>query len=164
MRLVGAALILVLSAAPAAGQTDAAAPLAGQPVFLEQTGRTHEAPPSVADLAYASRLRASYASAQGFQGPLDGGWTLAGEDGAPLYGLKVVDRGDGVIEGAWRDLRRTGALAGSGFIEAVRREGGALTLTFGPAVATFTGGYDGVWSGQLTDGGRARAVTLRKDP
>ncbi|HEY8615299.1 hypothetical protein [Phenylobacterium sp.] len=133
------------------------------PVFVDQTGRNPDAPPSVRDLAYESRLRASFASAQSFLGPLDGAWTLAGPTGG-LYELKLVDRGNGVVEGAWRDLRRPGALNASGFVTEIRRDAGQLALRFGPASATFTGGYGGAWTGELTEAGQRRAVTLRKAP
>jgi hypothetical protein len=133
-------------------------------VFVEQTGRSHEAPPSERDLAYDNRLRASFASAQAFQGPLDGDWTVATGDGGRLYGLKLVDRGDGVVEGAWRDHRKVGALTGSGFVDQIQREGATLTLRFGDAAATFTGGYGDAWAGELEEAGARRRVTLRKDP
>ena len=130
------------------------------PVFVNETGKTPDAPPSVRDLAYESRIRASFASAQSFQGPLDGGWTLSAADGTPLFGLQLVDRADD-LGGAWRDLRRAGALDGSGMVDEIRRDGGRLNLRFGGLSGTFTGGSGGQWTGQLSDG---RAVTLRKAP
>jgi len=138
-------------------------PTLKEPVFLNETGRTPDQPPSVSDLAYESRLRASSASAQGFQGPLDGGWTLAASEGGDLYAFQLADRGNGVVEGAWRDLRRAGALSASGFVDQVERVGGEVILRFGPsAVATLQGTADGRWSGELVEGGRTRAVTLRR--
>jgi hypothetical protein len=119
---------------------------------------------------YDARLRASFASAQGLQGPLDGGWTLSAVDGGDLYSFQLVDRGGGALEGAWSDLRRVGALGvGSGFLDDVQRYGSQLTLRFAPdggsggAVATLTAGLDGRWSGDLTDRGQRRAVVLRRN-
>jgi hypothetical protein len=152
-------------ALPAAPQPYAVRrPQLTSPVFLDETGKTPDAPPTVRDLAYESRLRASFASAQGFQGPLDGAWTLSTSDGAGLYSLKLVDRGTGVVEGAWRDLRRPGAISASGFVDEIRQEGGRLTLRFAGASGTFTGGYGSAWQGQLEEGGRRVQVSLRKAP
>jgi len=155
---------VALPSAPVPYAPRVARPQLTAPVFVVETGKTPDAPPTVNDLAYESRLRASFASAQAFQGPLDGSWTLTGADGAALYALKLVDRGSAPPEGAWRDLRRPGAPAGSGFVEEIRRDAGSLTLRFGPAVATFTGGYGGQWSGELQEAGQRRPATLRKDP
>ncbi|WP_374472113.1 hypothetical protein [Phenylobacterium sp.] len=140
------------------------APRLTEPVFVDQTGKNPDAPPSVRDLAYESRLRASFASAQSFQGPLDGAWTLTAADGAGLYAFKLVDRSGGTLEGAWRDLRRPGALGASGFVDEIRRDGGRLTLRFGEASANFSGGYGDRWSGELVEGGQRRTVTLVKAP
>lgn len=132
------------------------------PVFVDQTGKSPDAPPTVTDLAYESRLKASSASAQGFQGPLDGGWTLASAEGE-LFAFQLVDR-NGAVEGAWRDLRRKGALTASGFIDQVERVGGDVTLRFadGRKVAVLRSGGDGQWTGELTDAGRRQPVSLRR--
>jgi hypothetical protein len=141
-----------------------------EPVHIDEVGKTPDAPPRVQDLAYESRLRSSFASAQGFQGPLDGGWTLSAAGEGDLYALVLVDKARGEVEGAWRDLRRKGALAGSGFVDDIQRTGGGLTLRFTPganavtSTATLQGGYGGVWTGELDEGGRRRAVTLRRNP
>ena len=145
-----------------------ARPQLTEPVHIDETGRTPDAPPRVQDLAYESRLRSSFASAQGFQGPLDGGWTLAVAGEGDLYALELVDRARGEVEGAWRDLRRKGALAGWGFVDDIVRSGGNLTLRFTPeaggasAVATLRGGYGDAWTGELDEGGRKRPATLRR--
>ncbi|HEY8573699.1 hypothetical protein [Phenylobacterium sp.] len=134
------------------------------PVHIDETGKSPDAPPTTRDLAYESRVRSSFASAQGFQGPLDGGWTLSGP-GGDLYSFRLVDKGRGSVEGAWLDLRRKGAPAGSGFIDQVERVGDEMILRFAEgAVAELTGGSDGRWSGRLTEKGEARAVTLRRTP
>ena len=137
------------------------------PVNINELGKSPEAPPTMGDLAYESRIRASFASTQGFQGPLDGGWTLAAQDGADLYALVLIDRGGGLVEGAWRDLRRPGAIGASGFVDPAQSVGAELTLRFNTsgaaaATATLRGGYDGRWTGELQEAGARRTVTLRR--
>jgi len=130
------------------------------PVFVHETGKNPDAPPTVAEAAYDGRLRSSAASVRGFQGPMDGGWTLAA-GGRPLYAFQLVDK-NGAVEGAWRDLRRPGALDASGFFEIVERTGADLTFRFeggGVAVLRPEGAR---WSGQLTEGGRSEAVSLTR--
>lgn len=140
------------------------APHLTAPVHIEETGKTPDRPPTTRDLAYESRVRASFANAQGFQGPLDGGWTLSAAGGGDLYAFELADKGRGVVEGAWRDLRRRGAPAGSGFIDRVERVGEEMTLTFdGGAVAELVQGPAG-WSGQLTARGQSQPVNLRRGP
>lgn len=139
------------------------------PVYVNETGKTPDTPPSVRDMAYDTRIKSSFASAESFQGPLDGSWTISAADGAGLYEFKLVDKGQGVVEGAWRDLRRPGAPEGSGFIDEITRDPGQLTFRFnagepGMVTATFRGGYSGAWSGQLDEKGQRRTVSLRKDP
>ena len=136
------------------------------PVYINQTGKTPDAPPAVRDLAYDSRIRASFAAAEGFQGPLDGGWTLVSADGKGLFALQLVDRRDR-LEGVWRDLRRKGAIDASGLVDDIQRQGSELSLRFAaepgkPAtVATLHGAAEG-WSGDLSEGGQSRRVTLRR--
>ena len=129
------------------------------PVLLDERGRTPDAPPSVRDLAYESRLRSSFASAQGFQGALDGSFILSGPDG-DLYALELVDRSRGELEGAWRNLR----VPGSGFLDDFQRTGGEVTLRFGAAVATLTGNPTGGWTGELVEAGRRQSVSLKRAP
>lgn len=140
-------------------------PRVTEPVDLMEVGKTPEAPPTVNALAYDSRLRSSFASAQSFQGPLDGTWTLS--DGQrPIYTLQLVDRGKGVLEGVWRDLRLSGTPDASGFVDEIGRGSGGLTMQFagvgGQVSLRLSGGHAGVWQGQLTERGGARAVTMRK--
>jgi len=130
------------------------------PVFVHETGKNPDAPPTPVEAAYDSRLRSSAASARGFQGPLDGGWTLAAGE-RPLYAFQLVDR-SGSVDGAWRDLRRPGALDASGFFDVVERMGGDLIFRFeggGVAVLHPEGAR---WSGQLTEGGRSEPVSLTR--
>ena len=136
------------------------------PVRIDETGKTPDAPPAVRDLAYDTRIRSSFASAESYQGPLDGGWTLSA-GGQDLYALQLVDRRDR-LEGVWRDVRRKGALNASGLVEDLQRQGGQLTLRFTPtpgaptAVATLHDGGGGTWTGELADAGARRAVVLRR--
>ena len=158
-------------AQPAAGLPEAPIPYAPQrpqltePVRIEETGKNPDALPGVNDIAYDTRLKSSYASAQGFQGPLDGGWTLAVRNAGDLYALQLVDRADR-LEGAWRDLRRKGALGGSGLVDDIQRSGQDLTLRFavegGTVIAVLHGTEDGRWSGELTEHGASRPVVLRR--
>jgi hypothetical protein len=135
------------------------------PVRVDETGKTPDSAPNVRDLAYDARLRSSFASAESFQGPLEGGWTLSSADQA-LYALQLVDRRDR-LEGVWRDLRRRGAIDGSGLVSDMQRQGGQLILRFTPqpgaetSVATLHES-GGVWTGELAEGGRRRSVTLRR--
>lgn len=141
--------------------TPAPRPQLAAPVRIEETGKTADAPPTPRDMAYDARIRSSFASAEGFQGPLDGGWTLSA-GGQDLYALQLVDRRDR-LEGVWRDLRRAGALDGSGLLQDIQRQGADLTLRFaGGAVAVLHDNGGSHWTGELTERGRRRPVSLRK--
>ena len=131
-----------------------------RPVHLEETGKTSDGPPTSDDLAYDSRLKSSMASAQSFQGPMEGGWTLVA-GGRELYAFQLVDR-NGAVEGAWRDVRRVGALDASGFIDQVERTDGAMTLRIGALVVVLHANADGRWVGEITEAGRTQAVSLRR--
>ena len=150
-------LALILAAALAAS------PAVAQRLDIQDTGKGADRP-TTADLAYESRIRASVASAQSFQGPLDGGWTLAAADGGALYVLQLSDRGTGVVEGAWRDPRRPGAIAATGLIDQVEAAGGTVTLRFGDGsrVAVLRAGADGGWVGELSEPEGQRPVVLKK--
>lgn len=141
-------------------------PQLDRPVRIEETGKTPDRPPGVRDLAYEQRIRASFAAAEGFQGPLDGGWTLtAGSD--DLFALQLVDKPDR-LEGVWRDLRRKGALGASGLVDEIQRQGQDLTVRFvarpggTPTVATLHATSDGRWTGNLEDAGQRKAVVPRR--
>ena len=101
------------------------------------------------------------------QGPLDGSWSLK-TGGSELYDLQLVDTGSGKLEGAWRDPRRRGATDASGFIDTISRIGGQLTIRFTPRpgaepiVITLTSASGG-WSGELTERGERRPVTMRRN-
>lgn len=112
------------------------------------------------DQAFDTRVRASQTSAQRFQGPLDGGWTLSGASGE-LYVLQLADH-DGVLEGAWRDPRRPGALNASGFIDQLERTPDGLVLRFAAVVARLHGSSDGRLAGALVEDGRTTAISLSR--
>jgi hypothetical protein len=136
------------------------------PAHVEETGKTADAPPTPRDMAYEARIRSSFASAEGFQGQLDGGWVLSG-DGKDLYALQLVDQRDR-LEGVWRDMRRKGSINASGLVDDIQRQGSEVTLRFTSApgaattVATLHDAGGGRWSGELAEGTARRAVTLRR--
>jgi hypothetical protein len=135
------------------------------PVQIDELGKTPDRPPAIRDLAYDARIRASFASAQSFQGPLDGGWTLA-EPHGDYYAFQIVDRRDR-LEAVWRNVRRTGSLNASGLVDEVQHRAGELTLRFTeypqPAsVVTLREGADGRWTGKLTRGDQIVTVTMRR--
>lgn len=139
-----------------------------EPVHIDEVDRTPEGPPTATDLNYEARLRASFASAQGLQGPFDGRWTLSGGAG-DLYDLQLVDTGSAPLEGVWRDVRRPGAPEASGFLTDLQRVGAALTFRFQPAAGgpmasvSLSPAADGRWTGDLDVGGRRSPVTMRRD-
>jgi hypothetical protein len=109
---------------------------------------------------YDERLRASMAAATSFQGPMDGGWVLLAGD-RELYVFQFTDRG-GLVDGAWRDPRRPGALEGSGFLDQVERRPDGLTLRMAGRVVALTLDPDGRLAGELNEGARTQAVILRR--
>ncbi|HKR86958.1 MAG TPA: hypothetical protein VJS38_02195 [Phenylobacterium sp.] len=148
----------------------AAAPPARSPVIVvpgppgphvEDPRRLPEAPPTVPDLAYDSRLLSSAASAEQFQGKLDGGWTL-GAEGRDLYAFQLVDKRD-ALEGAWRDLQGAPEPAASGVLDRVERVPSGLVIRFTPsgqAPVSVTLGRD--LRGELRQGRRQVAVAMRR--
>lgn len=124
--------------------------------------------PTPAEQVYEMRVRGSIAAAQNLQGPLDGQWRIAGPDGTPLYALQIVDKAGGgaPLEGAWRDLRRTGAPGSTGLIDDLQREGEGLSARFAireggqASILTLSPDAEGRWSGQLTEDGATRAVAV----
>ena len=118
--------------------------------------------------AYSARVRQSYAAAEAFRGRLDGAWTLSG-GGGDLLRFQLTDKGDGRVEGAWRDLKRTGALEASGFVDEVTLAWPKLNMRF-KASATpeirigLQATADGRWTGKLWRGDEVFDVVLRKTP
>src|SRR4051812_5098904 len=102
--LIGFGLALA-AAGGVAAQTQAPPPVVVAPgppgPHVEDPGKLPEAPPTVPDLAYDSRVLSSAASAEQFQGKLDGGWTLSADGQGDLYAFELVDKHD-ALEGAWR--------------------------------------------------------------
>lgn len=139
------------------------------PVTIDEYDKTPEAPLNAVELGYESRLRSSFASAQGMQGPMDGAWVLRGRSGETLYSFLLVDKGGGTLEGAWRDPRRRGTPEASGFLVDIQRVGSQVTASFYPrpggGVATLmlNPGPGGEWSGDLLEGRDRTAVTLRRN-
>lgn len=146
-----------------------APPKLNAPVHVDEYDKTPEAPLNPTELGYETRLRSSFASAQGLQGPLDGAWTLSTNGGQPLYTLLFVDKGRGQLEGAWRDPRRRGATDSSGFLAGVQRMGSQLSASFQPrpgapaTTITLNPASGGAWTGELYEDGTRTAVTLKRD-
>ena len=133
------------------------------PVNLARTGVTIDAYDkrvesrwAADDPFYTSTVRGGAAIAQSRQGQLDGGWTLAGDDGGALYVLQLVDAGEGWIEGAWRKdgAGTANGPAASGYIALISRESGRVVLRFlepgaaAPTAVTLEPAADGSWRGQ----------------
>jgi hypothetical protein len=144
-------------------------PLLGRPVTIDEYDKTPEGPLNAVERSYESRLRSSFASAQGMQGPMDGAWVLRARSGETLYSFLLVDKGGGALEGAWRDPRRRGSPDASGFLVAIQRVGAQVTASFYPqpggGVATLmlNPGSGGEWTGDLLQGRDSTAVTLRRN-
>lgn len=142
-------------------------PTLDRPVMIDEIDRSPDGPPTPLDLGYEARVRGSASSAQGLLGPLDGGWTVRGADGAALYGLQLVDRGSGgALEGAWRALGGSGRV---GLIESLDRQGSMLTVRINRGygrpvtVLVLSASGDGSWMGDLSDESGVRAVTMRRN-
>ncbi|HEX2814903.1 MAG TPA: hypothetical protein VHN39_00810 [Phenylobacterium sp.] len=135
------------------------------PVRIDETGKTPDAPLTVRDMVYDARIRSSFASAESFQGPLDGGWTLTERGDVDRYALQIVDRRDR-LEAVWRDLRRAGSLNASGLVDDIQRTGPDLTLRFASGdiacLISLHQGADGRWIGDLARGDQHFTVTLRR--
>lgn len=179
--------LMLVAAAPARAQQPAAPPVAPRETVKglfggaepgddeEAEGRTEPAPASPtappaapSAEAYSARVRQSYAAAGAFRGRLDGAWTLSGRSG-DLLRFQLTDKGDGRVEGAWRDLKRAGALDASGFVDQISLAGAHLDVDFktsgGPDVRiSLQAATDGRWSGRLTRGAEAVDVVLRRAP
>jgi hypothetical protein len=115
---------------------------------------------------YELRVKGSIAAAQNLQGPLDGGWRIAGTDGGQLYALQIVDKagGYGELEGAWRDVRRPGSVGSTGLIDDLRRDGSDVVVRFSPrggqssTLTLRSAGYER-WSGELVENGATQTVS-----
>lgn len=144
-------------------------PSLDRPVMIDEIGVSPDGPPTPLDLGYESRIRASSASAQGLQGPLDGGWTVRMTNGAPVLALQLVDRGQGYgqLEGAWRGL--DGPVGKVGLIDSLDRQPVVLTIriTRGPnrptTILSLVPTSDGSWSGEIMDETGTWPVTMRRN-
>ncbi len=119
--------------------------------------------------AYDLRIKGSILAAQGLQGPLDGGWAIDGSDGTTLYALQIVDKVGGYdgLEGAWRDVRRTGAVGSTGLIDFVDRSSDGFLARFTPrpgqlATLDLRPRGDGAWTGKLNENGVETLVTAHR--
>jgi hypothetical protein len=190
LNLSGLGAALAQTPAPAAEQAprSTASPLTLDDILEQAAEAEAEAEPSeeeaetnglpAAPIPYNSlmsaddldrRIRGTSAAAQTLQGPLDGRWSLADRDGAPLYTLLFVDNGRGALEGAWRDVTRGAGLTATGVIDNLSRNGGALNASFYPRPGqptvslNLTQQADGAWTGDLDQGGARRGVRLLRD-
>ncbi len=144
-------------------------PSLDRPVMIDEIGKTPDGPPTPTDLGYESRIRASVASAQGLQGPLDGGWTVRSTYGVAVMSLQLVDRGNGYgqLEGAWRTL--DGPVGKVGLIDSLDRQPAVLTIriTKGPGkpvtVLSLAPMSDGSWAGDIMDEYGVHQVTMRRN-
>ena len=123
-----------------------------------------------AEQVYEMRVKGSIVAAQGLQGPLDGGWKVAGPDGAALYALQIVDPagGYGPLEGAWRDVRRPGAVGSTGLIDSIVRDGSDLIVRFSARAGQLTmltlhPTGETRWAGDLVEAGAARTVIAERE-
>ncbi|CAN7501020.1 hypothetical protein LJR225_003554 [Phenylobacterium sp. LjRoot225] len=165
-------LALAVAGGPAAfAQTNPPSAIPPLPVVVpgppgphvESPGKLPEPPKTVPDLAYDSRIISSAASAEQFQGPLDGGWTLARKK-KDLYALQLVDK-QTAVEGAWRDPRRSGDPSASGVLEMVQRAPPGLLIRFTPTgQAPVTVRLRPDLHGELEQDGKRTKVTLRRMP
>ena len=162
MRRGPAGLLLAAIAGAAAAQTPPPV-IAPSGPKVDAPGRLPSPEATVSDLAYDARLMSSYAAAQSFQGALDGSWTLAAADGGgDLYAFQFTDR-LGVLEGAWRDLKRGHGADASGLIESASRSPPGLVLRFAPpGQAAVEVALRPDLTGELRQGQARTAVALRK--
>lgn len=123
-----------------------------------------------AEQAYEMRVKGSIVAAQGLQGPLDGGWKISDPAGTVLYTLQIVDPagGNGPVEGAWRDVRRPGAVGSTGLIESVESAGERLVVRFSTpmgqaSMLTLQPDDATRWSGALYEAGASRMVVADRE-
>ncbi len=119
---------------------------------------------------YELRVKGSIIAAQGLQGPLDGGWKIVGPDNAVLYVLQIVDAAGGSkpLEGAWRNMQKTGSVGSTGLIDSLQRSDQDLVVRFSPRadqalVLTLRQIDEARWSGELKDGAATLAVVAERE-
>jgi hypothetical protein len=144
-------------------------PTLDRPVMVDETGKTPDGPPTPVDIGYETRIRASASSAQGLQGPLDGGWTVRSAYGVAVLSLQLVDRGQGYgqLEGAWRSL--DAPVSRVGLIDSLDRQPVILIIRFTKSpgkptvVLTLAPASDGGWAGEIVDEWGVHPVTMRRN-
>ena len=166
MNPAGAVMALALGAAQPPEGAPLQPPAAVQPAPAQPESDTPTEP--LADDAKGVSVDQAYQAAERHQGPLDGSWRLSDNAGVPLFDFQLTDPGGAPspratqpdhpeIEGAWRDLRREGAMVASGFLQSVRRDGTSLEIQFvesDPARPTrllLRASLYGGWAGELDE-------------
>lgn len=147
-------------------------PLPEAPVTIEAYRGQYEPPKDVVQARYDRGVMDNLARAAARAGPLEGVWRVADPDGRALFQLALIDAdgGDVEVEGAWRDLRATATLGGSGPISFARVDGGVLELRFyeagrsEPTLMTLRRVRGDRWTGDLAAAGQApRPVAMTPD-
>lgn len=121
------------------------------PVTVDAYDGSYEVTPTDAQAAYEQGVASTEIRADQTAGPMDGAWRIIDADGRSLYELLLMDPGSGTVEGGWRTARAWGAAVVSG-----------RTLTLEGVGTIALERARGGWSGRLTTGGQARAVTLTR--
>lgn len=130
-----------------------------RPVAVESYRGNYEYAPSSAEAAYDRGVAAARSSMDARMGPLDGRWTVKDEQGQAVFRLVMSDRGpDKPLEGAWR---ADGDATRYGFIDAAERTDQSVTLSWEGGRLVLHPAADG-WTGDLTEGGRTRMVSLSR--
>jgi hypothetical protein len=154
---------------------------AAQPAAPADQGAETSAGPAPATPLYdgspGSSVESAFQTAEAARGALDGRWRLSDAMGAPLYDFLLADRGAAPpdpladadqpqVEGAWRDLRRRGAIEDAGPLDAINRRGATLVLRFqeptGPRTISLDRLPSGVWIGRALIDGEPRVVFLER--
>ncbi|MDO1559124.1 hypothetical protein Q0812_06745 [Brevundimonas sp. 2R-24] len=131
------------------------------PVRLERYDGAYEGPATAFEQAFQNGVATAFAAGQALMGPLDGLWSVRGENGEALFEVVLTDPGgDLPMSGGWRDLAAPegSPLAVQALGAVVRRDGGAV-LALGTRRLSFTPDGQGGWRG-LLDG--ERTVTLSR--
>jgi hypothetical protein len=154
--------------APSAQVTPLIGPATPRPARIEDTAVSPDGPLREPDRNYENRVLSNFQATQNRQGPFDGRWTVTGSAG-DMFVLQLTDPGDGgVIEGAWRDVRRAGQ-GRAGLIDSITREGDLVTVRFveagstSPVEVRLRSPQPGGWLGEAStpEGGRQSVVMHR---
>lgn len=135
------------------------------PVTLDGYRGQYEPPKDVIQLRFERGVADTLRRAATLAGAMEGAWRVTDPDGRPLYDLALIDPGapGEEIEGAWRDLRRPGALNASGPLLSASSDGaGGLVLRFfeagrtTPSVLSLRRVGPSRYTGELAGAGQAR--------